>query len=458
MKLPLRNQPRSIAGRLTAFSIAFVAGAILIASVILWFIVASVVREQIDQRLDTQIEGLRSGLTIGENGAIRLNAQLDGPPFDRPGSGWYWQVTSQNSNLSSRSLETDQLTPRRRPDWRDIASNRPRPDEIENAHGKALYVRTLQARIGDQTVQITASAPRSALTDPAFRSLMWLVPAMALLGMSLLIGTYLQVRFGLKPLTRLTANINAISTGNRSSLPDAEVEELKPVSIEINRLIALNVRRLEETRVHFANMAHGLKTPVASLSLGLNDENDPDGGLRDLVQRIDRRIRHHLADARKTAVAGLTDQHTSVRSRLDDLIFVLSSVHRDKELSIRCSVDSNLAVRCDPEDVDEVLGNLLDNAFKWAATTITISAVKRERLLEIRITDDGPGISEDKINQAFRPGLRLDESVTGSGLGLGIAKEITELYGGRISLSNGDEGFAACVFLPISYRGGEVGS
>ncbi|MCZ7486179.1 HAMP domain-containing sensor histidine kinase [Agrobacterium rhizogenes] len=450
MRPKLRRQPKSVAGRLIAFSIAFVAGAILVASVILWFIVASVVREQIDQRLDTQIEGLRSALTIGESGALRLDAQLDGPPFDRPGSGWYWQVTSPNFSLSSRSLEREQLEPRHRPEWREFASNRPRPDEAKDVRGKALYVRTLQTGIGDQTVEITASAPRSALTSPAFRSLMWLVPAMLLFGISLVIGTYLQVRFGLKPLKRLTTDIEAVSLGKRASLPDANVEELTPVAAEINRLIARNNRRLEDTRIHFANMAHGLKTPVASLTLGLNDGNDPDGSLRNLVHRIDRRIRHHLADARKSAVAGLADQNTSVRSHLDDLIFVLSNVHRDKDLSVRCDVESTLAVRCDPEDIDEIIGNLLDNAFKWASTTIAVSANRKVDLVEIKIRDDGPGISNDQIESAFRPGLRLDESVAGSGFGLGIAKEMTELYGGTLLLRNLEDGLEAVISLPAS--------
>lgn len=452
MRFWRRQQPRSIAARLIAFSIAFVAGAVLVASVILWFIVANVVREQIDQRLDTQIEGLRSALGLSEDGSVKLDAQLNGPPFDRPGSGWYWQVTSQNLSLSSRSLETDRLEPRRRPDWHDLATSRPRPNEAEDARGKALYVRTLQAQVGDQSVQITVSSPQSALTDPALRSLMWLVPAMLLLGISLLMGTYFQVGFGLKPLIRLAADIGAVSSGNKASLPDAGVDELKPVSIEINRLIALNTRRLEDTRIHFANMAHGLKTPVASLTIGLNEKNDPDGGLRDLVHRIDRRIRHHLADARKAAVAELADQHTIVRPHLNDLLLVLANVYRAKDVSIRCEVDGDIGVRCDPEDLDEVLGNLLDNAFKWTATTIAVFAEQKGQFIEIKIRDDGPGISEDRIESAFRPGLRLDERVSGSGFGLGIAKEITELYGGTVLLKNTENGFEAVVTLPASWE------
>ncbi|MDR6100085.1 signal transduction histidine kinase [Agrobacterium larrymoorei] len=451
MRWPRLSRPSSIAGRLTAFSASFVAGAILVASVILWLIVAGVVREQIDQRLDTQIEGLRSGLTMSENGQLMLASQLDGPPFDRPNSGWYWQIKSETSTISSRSLERRVLKPGGRPaDWRDLASARPRPGDMEDDNGRGLYTRTLFTRINGQPVQITASAPDAALTDPAFRSLMWLVPAMALLGITLLIGTYLQVRFGLKPLKRLTTDIGEVSAGNRSTLSEGDVEELQPVSTEINRLIALNERRLEEARIHFANMAHGLKTPVASLTLGLNDDNDANGGLRDLVQRIDRRIRHHLADARKSAAGQLSSRHVLLRPRLDDLILVLSNIYRDKALSIRCEVEDQTSLRCDAEDVDEVLGNLLDNAFKWASTAVTVSSVRKGGFVEITMTDDGPGISEDRINEAFQPGMRLDESIQGSGFGLGISKEIAELYGGTVRLQNSESGFQAIVTLPIS--------
>lgn len=450
MRFPIR--PTSIAGRLTAFSAAFVAGAIFVAAVILWFIVAGVVREQIDQRLDTQIEGLRSALVLDRTGQIGLASELEGPPFDRPGSGWYWQINSGASTLSSRSLDHHNLKPgRRTADWRDLASPRPRPGELEDENGRDLYTRTLLAAIGDKQVEITASAPRSALTDPAFRSLMWLVPAMALLGLTLLIGTYLQVRFGLKPLKRLTADVAEISAGNRAALPAADVEELKPVSSEINRLIALNERRLEDTRVHFANMAHGLKTPVASLTLGLNDDNDPNGSLRDLVQRIDRRIRHHLADARKSAIGQVAQRNVPLRPRIDDLVLVLSNIYRDKSVSVRCNVEDRLAVRCDPEDVDEILGNILDNAFKWASSMVTLSSIQNAGFVDIVIRDDGPGISDDRIKEAFQPGMRLDESVNGSGFGLGIAKELTELYGGSVTLKNSQDGFQAIIRLPLSH-------
>lgn len=450
MTVQLRRRNRSIAGRLIAFSLTFVAGTILAAAVILWFIVAGVVREQVDQRLDTQIEGLRSALKADRRGAVALDAELSGPPFDRPGSGWYWQVTGKDVRLSSRSMDGWTFNIKRKPaDWRGFASGRPRPDDAQDPQGRPLYVRTLSIAMGDQPLQISVSAPQSALNEPAFHSLLFLVPAMAVLGLTLLGGTYLQVRFGLKPLDRLVADIGAVLSGTRNTLSQTEVEELRPVVSEVNRLIDLNERRLEDTRIQFANMAHGLKTPVASLTLGLDETNDPDGSLRALVTRIDRRIRHHLADARKATVAGAMVQATPLRPRLEDLGLVLAHVHRDRDVGLSIDVDARLTVRCDEEDVDEIFGNLLDNAFKWATSGVHLSAARQGSFVEILIRDDGPGMPDERIAEAFQPGLRLDESVAGSGFGLGIAREVAELYGGGVLLRNVDLGFEAVVTLPL---------
>ena len=131
-----------------------------------------------------------------------------------------------------------------------------------------------------------------------------------------------------------------------------------------------------------------------------------------------------------------------LRPRLDDLILVLSNIYRDKALSVRCEVEDRAGIRCDPDDVDEILGNLLDNAFKWASTAVTVTSTRTGGLVAITITDDGPGIAEDRINEAFQPGMRLDESVQGSGFGLGISKEIVELYGGTVTLQNSKNGFS----------------
>ncbi|MGF6157300.1 signal transduction histidine kinase [Ensifer sp. KUDG1] len=432
---------KTIAGRLIAFSAVFVLTAMVIASAILWLIVAGVVGQQVDQRLDMQIGGLRRALSIRPDGTVGLGASLDGPPFDRTGSGWYWQVSGEGVRLTSRSLAGGTIDAPGRPlDWRRLLSGAPQPGEISDAQGQPLHVRTVKTGVGDRMLQITVTAPRSAVRDPATRSLLWLLPAMLILGAALLIGSLFQVRYGLRPLRQLTADIAAVRAGTRSRLQQAEVEELQPVSLEIDRLIGQNAQRLIDTRVHFANLAHGLKTPVTSLMLALDDRNDPDGAIRKLAERMDRRIRHHLADARRVTAGDVDRSPVLIRPRLDDLIAALSRIHADKNVAVTLDVGPGLSVACGSEDLDEVLGNLLDNAFKWCASSIEVSGTAQGGVVTIEIVDDGPGMTQEEIIEAFQPGRRLDETVPGSGFGLNIAREIVELYGGGVSACNQGSG------------------
>lgn len=457
MKIRAISRPASLSRRLAGFSIVFVTAAMIAASAILYLIVAAVVREQIDQRLDTQLGGLRRALTADAKGAITLNGSLDGPPFDRLGSGWYWEVTGDGVNLTSRSLAGASIErPPRRFDWRRSLTGEPQPGEKANLHGEKLHLRATQAVIGNKVVQVVATAPEAALRAPARRALLWLIPAMTLLGGSLVAGIFLQVRYGLRPLRKLTSDISAISAGTLSRLPDIDVEELQPGSQEINRLVDQNQQRLAETRLHFANLAHGLKTPVSSLLLALNAANDPDQELRDLVEKIDQRIRHHLARARKTAGGGVRAS-TPVKPCVDGLILIMSRVHVERGVTATCSIDPELQVLCSPEDLDEILGNLIDNAFKWAKSAIHISAEISASEVIIIVQDDGPGMPEGKMEDAFNPGIRMDEAVPGDGFGLTIAQELAGLYGGKVTLENGRSGGLICR-LAMPRSSGATGS
>ena len=439
----------SISRRLVGFSVVFVTTTVVIAAVILYLIVASVVREQIDQRLDTQIDGLRGALSVNAEGLVVLATSLNGPPFDRQGSGWYWQVSGSDVHITSKSLAGQSIDSPPRPfDWRHVLSGGAQPADRVQFRGEQLYLRVVGATIGGKAIEISVTAPRSALAAPARRALLWLIPAMALLGTVLVAGILLQVRYGLRPLRLLTSDVSAITAGTLPRLPDADVEELRPVTQEINRLVDQNNERLVDTRLHFANLAHGLKTPVASLSLALNFGNDPEGEMRSLVDRIDQRIRHHLARARKTAAGG-TGLSTAIKPRIDDLILVMSRIYVDRGITVRCEIDPNLGVACAQEDLDEVLGNLIDNAFKWAKSAIAISAKVKGSAVEVVIEDDGSGMTPAAMADAFLPGRRMDETVPGDGFGLTIANELTQLYGGKIALANAtDVGLKCSVSLP----------
>jgi len=449
MMSPIRR-PKTIAGRLIAFSIFYASAALVVACAVLALIVANVVRDQVDQRLGVQLEAVRGSVKVNADGALAVDGNLDGPPFDRPGSGWYWQVTSAGQRVTSRSLAGASLSNPPRPvDWRSLLTGTPRAGDARDSRGQGLHFLISQSLAAGKEVEIIATAPGSALIRPILRSLLFLVPAMLVLGGLLVVGILLQVRYGLSPLRQLAEKVADVSSGQARGLDQPQAEELRPLVVQINRLLEQNRARLAETRLQFANMAHGLKTPVASLYLGLNDNTDPTGEARRQVDRIDRQIKHHLGRARAGVSAAGLAPATQLRPCVDDIVAMMQKLYADRHLEITSEVDSNLRVACAPEDVDEILGAVIDNALKWAKSSVRIIGKADGGEIAIVVQDDGPGINADDITEVMNPGVRLDESVPGDGFGLSIAREVCELYGGRVTLMNlSKRGLSATVVLP----------
>lgn len=449
MKRVLLRRPKSIAGRLLIFSGVFVTLALVVAAAVLWLALNAVIREQVDQRLDTQIGALAATVSHDRNGRIALSAKLDAPPFDRPGSGWYWQIDGRDQHLVSHSLLDGTIdAPPPRQDFVQMLTSMPTPGAGE-AQGRRLYLRQSTRDIDGELLLITATAPESALVDPAWRALLWLVPCMLLLGLVLLAGTLWQIRFGLRPLKSMADDIAAIERGDRSRLPDQATVELSPLASNANALLQSNEERLSATRIQFANLAHGLKTPVASLLLGLDDGNDPDGTLRSLALRIDNRIKHHLSAARRVMASNDSAATTDVAAALADLHGAIGHIYADRMIAFQADVAEGLSVACEASDVEEMLGNLMDNAFKWAASNVRVEAARDGAFVRIAFADDGPGIPQDRLQAVLSPGVREDERVPGDGFGLTIVVEMAGLYGGSLLLEpNLPKGLKAVLRLP----------
>jgi len=217
--------------------------------------------------------------------------------------------------------------------------------------------------------------------------------------------------------------------------------ELQPLAAELNALIDQNGEQLARARLHVANLAHSLKTPLANLDLVIREEGaDPDGTATQLIAQMTDRIRHHLGRARAGNLARTAHQPTLLRPHLDNIASVLSRLHADRSLTLHMQVDPDLAVHCEGQDLDEMLGNLLDNAFKWARSRIDIDARRLTGTVGISVRDDGPGLPRDRLETALTPGLRLDQSVPGDGFGLAIVQELAELYGGSLEFRQSDPG------------------
>lgn len=445
------NRPKSIAGRLLMFSGIFVTLALVIASVVLWLALKTVIREQIDQRLDTQISALASAVTWQTDDMLKLSAPLDAPPFDRPGSGWYWQIESGGQHLVSRSLLGGTIAaPPPRQDFLRMLTATPVPGEGVD-HEQMLYLRQAVRDVRGTTMTITASAPQAALADPAVRALLWLAPSMLILGAVLMAGTLWQIRFGLRPLKSMVADIEAINRGERDRVREDPTVELAPLASKTNALLDSNAERLAATRMQFANLAHGLKTPVASLLLALNHANDPEGDLRELTLRIDGRIKHHLGAARRVMVSTGSFSRTNLARSVAGLYGALGLIYADRQLGFKVDVPEDLSVLCGQQDIEEMFGNLMDNAFKWASSSVSVVGRRDGHLASISFEDDGPGIALERLQAVLRPGVREDERVPGDGFGLAIVAEMAGLYGGSFVLEQvKPNGLRAILKLPLS--------
>ena len=422
----------SLSRRLLFGAAIFITLALVVAGSVIGFALRRFITGQIDQRLDSQIITVASAIETGPRGQLQMMRDVDGPPFNRPESGWYWQVIG--SNLKSRSLGAENLVPdlkKERPD-----DPRPFPADQAGPFDERLHLRIQSRRVGASTVMIAVSAPRAALNGPLREAMTTLALSLGVLGLALLFAIVLQVRLGLRPLRRLRADLAAVAAGRLDRVPAEQPEEVMPVVAEMNTLLDQNAAGLARARRHVANLAHGLKTPLTTLSLALAEPGrDQDGSLRKLATLMDRRIRHHLGRARAAAQDGPARARAQILRHVVDFGEAFAKIYAGKDVTFDHDVSSELTVACEAQDLDEMLGNLLDNAFKWSRRKVKVSANEAGPDAIIAIEDDGAGLSDDDWPEALRPGRRLDESVPGYGFGLPITRELAELYGGSLGLS-----------------------
>lgn len=441
--------PSSLSGRLVVVAATSTSVAVVLACVIMGVMLHRFVVGQINQRLDTQAFAIAESLRAGGNGTMDVQTSLlqyDAPPFDRPRSGWTWRVDGPSGRVASSDQAGKDLpldlrplegpTPPPPPEELSEAPDMP-PSDAPGAHrpNESLHVKTFGVRIGDESLTITVTAPKRAIYDPLRDVLVPLLLSMLGLGLVLVASTFLQVRVGLRPLEHLRRSLREVRMGAIARIPPDQPREVAPVAEELNSLIDDNIEGLARARRHVANLAHGLKTPLAELAMTIQEPGrDPDGSAAALVEAMDQRVRHHLARARVAAVAGSVRAATPVRQHVTDLVDVLARIHADRPLSFEIDVSESAVVGAEAQDLDEMLGNLLDNACKWARSVVRVGAKQSGSSIAIVIDDDGNGIEPSEMPEALRPGRRLDEMMPGHGFGLPITRELAELYGGALTI------------------------
>jgi len=439
--------PRSLAGRLLAVSTVTTVAALVFAAFAIGHVLERFVIRGLDQQLDAKVAMLSRALD--RDGMLDRERIVDLPAFDEPGRGWGWRVESARGTWTGGDV-IDARRPFRPDHRRGPSRSGAVPGEGVTDAGEPVHTRAVTVPTAAGDAIVVAGGPRRLATAPLREAMLPLLGSLGILGLGLALAITAQLRFGLRPLRALQAALADVRAGRVRRVPEDQPDELAPLAVELNALVDQNEAQLEHARRHVANLAHGLKTPLAALSVKLaEDGRDPDGSLRAMVADLDGRVRHHLGRARAAAPGGRRHARTVLAPAVEGLVAVMRGIHADRAVAVTVDLGSDLALAADAQDVDEMLGNLLDNAWRHARSMVRIGAHRAGPTIAIAIEDDGPGLSERLIEEALIPGRRLDERGNGHGFGLPIARELVELNGGTIGLGRaGIGGLRAAVTLP----------
>jgi signal transduction histidine kinase len=276
---------------------------------------------------------------------------------------------------------------------------------------------------------------------------------LALGGAALVTAGLSVIRRGLSPVAMLRERLSDVRHGRSSRLEGEYPDEVAPLVDDLNRLLEDRERRVARAAARAGDLAHGLKTPLAILAQEIAraeaaGQHDLAGSIRQQVARMQRQIDSHLAQARATAGVSATAR-TNVADAVAGLVRTMERLHADRALSMQASMPADCVVRVPLEDLEEMIGNLLDNACKWTRSRVAISAVADSGRVVIAVEDDGAGLSAAMRGQVLQRGVRADEASPGSGLGLAIVRDLAAAYGGAIALEQSSlGGVSARLTLP----------
>ncbi|WP_338105339.1 sensor histidine kinase [Microvirga tunisiensis] len=441
-----RFASRPIAVRLAVSSVFWSFVILLIAGLILSTLYRDNTERAFDQRLLVYANTLASNL-VGPGDPDRDLGPIGDPRFELPLSGWYWQVARPNAVLgeirSSKALFGGQLP--------NLASGDNRFGQIRRGYGRAPDERSLRLierdiDLGEDGRYIIRVAGPADEIDAAVRDFIFaLTVTFALLGIGLGFTTLLQIRFGLRPLANLRSALGAIRRGEAERIVGEYPRDISPLAGELNLLLDTNREILERARTQVGNLAHALKTP---LSIIMNEaENAPEdvaARVREQATTMRDQVNYYLDRARAAALAGTLGTLTEAEPVIAGLARTFAKIYRDKDLEVALAIPPDLRFRGEKQDLEEMAGNLIDNASKWAANKVEVSVeiVREDNRPRFRllIDDDGPGLPETAREEVLKRGRRLDETKPGSGLGLSIVSDLAALYRGSLRLDASPKG------------------
>jgi signal transduction histidine kinase len=449
----------SIAASLFWLTVGWLVVALLATGFLLTDLYSRALDTTLSQTLDFHVESL-AGFLLEVGDPRDPEIALADPRFDRPRSGWYWIIREDGGNLVNLStsvvgIDLPQLTT-------NLDAQGRRTGVLSDAFGTQLRVVERSVTLDNEVYRIAVAGNLTEILGLVedFRGQTFIV--LGAVGAMLAIMSVIVARFAMRPIDRLSAAIESVREGDATEITGQYPTEIAPLAEEVNELLRSNAQIIERARNQVGNLAHGLKTPIAVLR---NEASARKGALADVVQaeteKMSNMVSTYLERARlaaRTSIVGKKADSTMVMLRLTR---VMRKIHPDVTIAFQRPDASLPWFRGDESDLEEMAGNLLDNACKWSKGQVGVRLTSERNAkgtqLLIRIDDNGPGLSEDDARKVLRRGVRLDEKTPGTGLGLDIVKELVDVYGGTLELKRSAlGGLLVELRLPTARLGGLV--
>jgi len=437
----------SLAFRLFFWAAGLTVVILIVTGVVLSSLYRHAVERAFDRRLDVYLRTLVADVASPEEGTEKFPQSIGEPLFELPLSGWYWQVTRLDAAKpemhSSRSLWDSNLPRLPENDAQAAASGGYLKGYVSGPEEVRLRLVQRTIDLGDDGRYLISVAGEATDIDEDMSSFDRTIGAIfAGLALALVLTIALQVRLGLAPLKRISESLAAIRSGRAERLEGEFPLEIAPLARETNALIEANHEIVERARTHAGNLAHALKTPLSVIvNEAASRANDPLA--QKVIEQADimrdqmvRQLERARLAARPTVLGTLIDVPPVVTA----LARTMEKLHRDREIAIAVDVPSRARFRGEQQDLEEMVGNLVDNACKWARSRVAVEVVTEDAATDgkskvrVIVDDDGPGLSPVERGQVALRGQRLDESKPGSGLGLSIVVELASLYKGVLTL------------------------
>jgi len=447
-----RRRTGSLSRRMIGVAAVWIAALLLIGGFALDRVLSRSIVDNFDTQLKLILKGMMGAAEIGPDGEVRFSRPPADQRFIEPYSGLYFQISGAGADtFPSRSLWDRRL--RVNTAHVDLKGHLYDSNEFSTpGHSEPVRIAERDIILPGSKVRwrFQVAQSRETIDQQIHRLRSTLVWSFTALGAGLLVLATLQTLFGLWPLRRVRQEVAAIRSGEKTRISQDFPTEIRPMTEEINQLLEHNEDQAEEARRHAGNLAHALKTPLTVITNAAT-AHAPD--LADTVCRealvMRRQVDHHLARARAIGRRASSQARATVWESLEAVQRALDRLYENVTVDI--AGDHQAQVRVERQDLDEMLGNLVENAAKYGGGRVFVTVEPRGTMIDILVEDDGPGIPESERESLFARGARLDTTgKPGTGLGLAIVRDVAEIYGGRIALEESEDlgGVLARLTLP----------